>query len=279
MALWVLLLLPYSSFSYTFGYTNNTALYGHTWQMNTSTLGISAEEGLDLSGVIFNYTPVKNVVDDFTVTIESDKVGGGFIFQETDDWSGKYGMRIQKVIPFAYTPVEQFGESRIRTTGVGSIENESVVYMYRWDACRIPTDPACPNYVPPIPELPKIDIYDALEDEFVAQATEETDRDLIEDEDESKESEEEDDESERLEVALASTENALTIANAVSQSVLLQVINKATNINVYYDARIPSTIYKDTITLQDKDIVDNRLVLRSLSQEQLMNEMIEEQYK
>lgn len=247
--------------------------------MNTSTLGISAEEGLDLSGVIFNYTPVKNVVDDFTVTIESDKVGGGFIFQETDDWSGKYGMRIQKVIPFAYTPVEQFGESRIRTTGVGSIENESVVYMYRWDACRIPTDPACPNYVPPIPELPKIDIYDALEDEFVAQATEETDRDLIEDEEESKESEEEDDESERLEVALASTENALTIANAVSQSVLLQVINKATNINVYYDARIPSTIYKDTITLQDKDIVDNRLVLRSLSQEQLMNEMIEEQYK
>tara|TARA_R110002012_G_scaffold68332_8_gene177577 strand:- start:352 stop:1092 length:741 start_codon:yes stop_codon:yes gene_type:complete len=246
--------------------------------MNTSTLGISAEEGLDLSGVVFRYTPVKNVIDDFSVTIEADKVGGGYIFQETDDWSGKYGIKIQKVIPFGYTPVEQFGESRIRTTGVGTVEDASVVYMYRWDACRIPTDPACPNYVPPIPELPKIDIYDALEDEFVAQATQETDRELLE-EDETKELDDEEDENERLEVALATTENALTIANAVSQAVLLQVINKATNINAYYDARIPSTIYKDTITLQDKDIVDNRLVLRSLSQEQLMNEMIEEQYK
>ena len=59
--------------------------------MNTGTLGISAEEGLDISGVLYNYTTVKNVVDDFTVTIENDKVGGGYVFQDTEDWCGKYG--------------------------------------------------------------------------------------------------------------------------------------------------------------------------------------------
>jgi hypothetical protein len=49
--------------------------------MNTGTLGVSAEEGLDISGVLYNYTTVKNVVDDFTVTIENDKVGGGYVFK------------------------------------------------------------------------------------------------------------------------------------------------------------------------------------------------------
>lgn len=56
-------------------------------------------------------------------------------------------------------------------------------------------------------------------------------------------------------------------------------MNIATNINSYYVADIPSTVYKDTIVLQDKDIVDNKLVFRSLTQEQLHEEMIQEQYK
>ena len=248
--------------------------------MNTGTLGVSAEEGLDISGVLYNYTTVKNVVDDFTVTIENDKVGGGYIFQDTEDWSGKHGGKVQNVISLPYTPIEQFGDGRIRSTGDGSIEDVTILYMYRWDECRNPqNNENCAGYIPPMPKLPKIEIYDALEDEYVVGAIEETDRELIDDEERNNESNEEDEEKDRLEIALASTDNALTIANAVSQSVILQAINKATNINSYYDATIPSTIYKDTISLQDKDIVDNRLVFRSLSQDQLMNEMIEEQYK
>ena len=37
--------------------------------MNTPTLGVSAETGLDISGVIYNYTAVKDLEDDFTVTV------------------------------------------------------------------------------------------------------------------------------------------------------------------------------------------------------------------
>ena len=106
--------------------------------MTTPILGISTEEGMDISGVIYNYTAVKDPADDFTVTVQNENVDGGYIYQETDDWSGKNGMKIQKVIPLSYTPIEQFGKGSIATTGTGSIEDASVLYMYRYDGCRNP---------------------------------------------------------------------------------------------------------------------------------------------
>ena len=280
LVLWVLLLLPFCSFSYDFGYTSNAAIYGNTWKMNTGTLGVSVEEGLDISGVLYNYTTVKNVVDDFTVTIESDKVGGGYVFQEEHDWDGQYGGTIQNVIPLPYTPIEQFGDGRIRSTGTGSIEDVTILYMYRWDLCRnAQNDESCPNYIPPLPVLPKIEIYDALDDEFVEQATEKSDDKLLDKEEEERETEEEDEEKERLEIAMAATENALTIANTASQASILKQINTATNINSYYVAQIQGGVYRDTTQLDGGKVVDNKLVFRSLTQEQLHNEMIQEQYK
>jgi len=280
LALWVLLLLPLYSFSYEFGYTSNAAIYGNTWKMNTGTLGISAEEGLDISGVLYNYTAVKNVVNDFTVTIENDKVGGGYVFQDTEDWSGKYGGKVQNVIPLPYTPIEQFGDGRITGTGTGSIEDVTILYMYRWDLCRnAQNDESCPNYIPPLPVMPKIEIYDALDDEFVKDTTEAVDENLLDKKEEKRETEEEDEERERLEIAMAATENALTIANTASQASLLKQINTATNINSYYVAQISGGVYRDTTQLDGGKVVDNKLVFRSLTQEQLHNEMIQEQYK
>ena len=280
LTLWVLLLLPFCSFSYDFGYTSNAAIYGNTWKKNTGTLGVSVEEGLDISGVLYNYTTVKNVVDDFTVTIESDKVGGGYVFQEEHDWDGQYGGTIQNVIPLPYTPVEQFGDGRIRSTGTGSIEDVTILYMYRWDLCRnAQNDESCPNYIPPLPVIPVIEIYDALEDEFVEQATQKSDDKLLDKEEEERETEEEDEEKERLEIAMAATENALTIANTASQASILKQINKATNINSYYVAQIQGGVYRDTTQLNGGKVVDNKLVFKSLTQEQLHNKMIQEQYK
>ena len=248
--------------------------------MNTATLGISAEEGLDISGVIYTYTPVKEVNDDFTVTVENEAVDGGYIFQETDDWSGKNGMKIQKVIPLPYTPIERFGKGAIKTTGIGNVEDASVVYMYRWDKCRNgQNDESCPNYIPPIPVIPKIEIYDALEDDAVEKATEETDSDLYETKEESEQKEKDEEDKTRLEIAMAATENALTIANTASQALLLQSINNATNVSSYYVAQIEGGTYRESMALQDNEIVDNKKALRSLGQDNLMNEMIEEQYK
>ena len=51
--------------------------------------------------------------------------------------------------------------------------------MYRFDECRIQTDPSCPNYIKQI--LTPIEIYDALDDDSVKLASKETDKDLFED--------------------------------------------------------------------------------------------------
>ena len=248
--------------------------------MNTPTLGVSAETGLDISGVIYNYTAVKDLEDDFTVTVGNEDLDGGYIWKDTEDWSGKYGIKLRKFIPIAYTPVELFGKGSIATTGTGTVEDASVIYMYRWDLCRnAQNDENCPNYIPPLPVIPKFEIYDALEDEFVKDATEETDGVGIDKDEEVRETEEEDEEKERLEIAMAATENALTIANTSSQASLLQRINNATNVSSYYVAQIQGGVYRESIALQGGKIVDNRKALRSLGQDNLMNEMIGEQYK
>ena len=63
-ALWVLLLLPLSSFSYTFGYTPNVAISGLEWTMTPTYLGANGIGGMDVSGVTYKYTPIKNKEDE-----------------------------------------------------------------------------------------------------------------------------------------------------------------------------------------------------------------------
>jgi len=278
------LLLPSYSFSnyYTFGYTGNAAADGLTWTMSTNVLGIPTDEGMDISGVLYNYNVVKNVEDDFVVTVQNKDKEDGYIFQDTEDWSGKHGMRIQKVIPLPYTPIENIGEGSIETTGTGTVEDATILYMYRWDECRNPqNNENCPGYVPIIPEIPNIDVYDALEDDAVDDATEETDKELYEKEKEedteNRDKEEEDED--RLELAMAASENALTIANTATQASVLQTMNAATNVNSYYVANISGGVYKDTTSLEGGKIVDNKKVFRSLSQDKLHNTMIREQYQ
>ena len=283
--LWVLLLLLccFSSAhaNYIFGYTPNAAASGLSWGMNQTYLGQYGIGGMDISGVIYSYNPIKNFADDFVVTVENDRVGGGFVFQDTEDWSQKYPIRIKKVIPLAYTPIAVFGDGRIRTSGTGSIEDASVQYIYRFDACFDPqSDPNCPGYVKPKPPpLPEVPDYDALQDESVKLAQGETDRDLLDDEEVKEEDEEEEEDEKEMEMLLATTENALAIADGISQTALMATINQATNVTSYYVAIIPDSYYPESVTLQGGTIVDNRKALRRLAQDNLMNEMIEEQYK
>ena len=245
--------------------------------MSTPVLGVTVQEGLDISGVIYTYNPIKEVGDDFTVTVQNENAAGdGYIFQDTEDFSGKHPIRIRKVLSLPYIPIENFGKGSIATTGTGSLEDESVIYMYRFDECRIPTDPSCPNYVPPLP--PPIEIYDALEDESVEIATKETDTTLFEDKDTKEQEDKEEKEESRLEEMLSVTENALALANGVTQSSVITAMNSVVNMDAYYIALIPSKVYRETLVLKDQGISDNRKVLRGLSNDRLHQSMIEEQY-
>ena len=282
--LWVLsLLLFYSSSiqAYSFGYTPNVAINGLQWSMTPTYLGADGIGGMDISGVTYKYTPIKVKEDDYIVTLENDKVGGGYVFQDVQDWSQREGgTEVRRTIALPYTPLAVFGDGRLKQEGTGSIENADVRYIYRFDPCFDPqSDPNCPGYKKPKPPpLPEIPDYDALQDESVAIAQAETDRKLLNDE-QAEKKEEEEEEEESLEFMLADVENALTIANEIAQSVILQQLNNVTNLTNYYVSTIPDNYYPDAVALQGGTIVDNRRALRSLSQDARMNEMIEEQYK
>ena len=284
LRLWVLSLLLFCSSSiqaYSFGYTPNVAISGLEWTMTPTYLGADGIGGMDVSGVTYKYTPIKNKNDNYVVTLENDKVGGGYVFQDVQDWSQREGgIEVRRTIALPYTPLAIFGDGRLKQEGTGSIENADVRYIYRFDPCFDPqSDPNCPGYKKPKPPpLPDIPNYDALQDESVALAQAETDRELLEDEQAEKEEEEEEEE-ESLEFMLADVENALTIANEIAQSVILQQLNQVTNLTNYYVSTIPDNYYPDAVALQGGTIVDNRRALRSLSQDARMNEMIEEQYK
>lgn len=282
--LWVLSLLLFCSSSvqaYSFGYTPNVAISGLEWTMTPTYLGAYGIGGMDVSGVTYKYTPIKNKEDDYVVTLENDKIGGGYVFQDKQDWSQREGgIEVRRTIALPYTPLALFGDGRLKEDGTGSIEGADVRYIYRFDPCFDPqSDPSCPGYKKPKPPpLPEIPDYDALQDESVAIAQAETDRKLLDDEQAEKEEEEEEKE-ESLEFMLADVENALTIANEIAQSVILQQLNQVTNLTNYYVSTIPDNYYPDAVALQGGTIVDNRRALRSLSQDARMNEMIEEQYK
>lgn len=251
-----------------------------TWGMNASTLGVHGIGGMDVSGVIVGYEAVKNLEDDLVVKIGNSKVGGGTVWEDTEDWSQKYGGKIKKVLPMPYTPLAIFGDGYVKKTGQGTIKDVSVIYLYRFDSCFNPqSDPSCSGYVKPKPPpVPKIPDYDATKDEAVKLAQEKTDQELLDDKDADK-SEEEEEEGLEIELLLANVTNALTIANEISQAAQMKAINNVTNFIPYYVALIPDSYYPDAPSLQGGTIVDNRRALRSLAQDNLMNQMIEEQYK
>jgi len=270
-----------SSSDYTYGYTNNAAAGGYSWSMSSPVLGVAPVEGMDINGVIYRYTAVKNQADAYIVSIQNEAAdGNGFIFRSTDDWTGKSGTTLTRYVPVPYSPVGNWGTGSIDEVGIGSIEDPQVVYTFRLDPCYNPqNDPSCPNYVPPLPELPVIEVYDAMSDQYVQMATEPTDLSLLERDTDEKNDSERDDEGERLEVALSAAENALTIGVGVSQAQLLQAMNTATNLNAYYASNIQGGVYKETTVLSDNNIPDNRRAFRSMGQQVLHDEMVNQQWR
>jgi len=246
-----------------YGYSNNAAAGGGSWSMSESVLGVAPVPGLDISGVLYRYTAVKERPDDFTVTIQNaNAVDGGYVFRETDDWSGRTGQTIVKQIPVGYVPIRFWGDGSIETTGVGSVEDPAVVYTYR--------------YIAPEPELPDLPVYsyNALEDPAVIAATEATERPEA-DEDEAKK-DDEDEEKKDMEKALAALQSGLEMAKG--QDGLLAAMNPVT-MTQYYAATIPSGAYQETVMLDGGQIKDNKRAFRSMANDRLHNQMVEEQYR
>lgn len=226
---------------------------------------------IDINGVFYRYTAVKEPGDSYTVSIQNQAADqSGYIFRSTDDWSGGSGGTIQKFVPVPYSPLGDWGDGSIEQVGIGSVEDPLILYSYRIDPSRVQSQE--------VPDLPVITPYDYLSDEYVLNALEPTDLELIERDEEPEADKDEDEDEKRLETALAASENALTIASGMSQGALVKAMNVATNMANYYAATLQGGKYQETVVLTDKKISDNRRALRSLGQDKLHTRMVDQQY-
>ena len=267
-----------SSEPFTYSATGNAAHGALNWSMGNILPDIP---GLDINGLIYRYRTVKNTEDAMKVHVSNLKAqGAGYIFRETDDWSGLPGNRITKSFALGNIPSGNWGNGSISVEGNGTVEDAVVVYSYRVDACYDPQlNPGCVGYVKPAPAVVEVEVYDALEDDVVLVTLDSNtnfkyDQDgnrIVDDEEEEKET--------RLEMGLTASANALTMLRVEGQSAIIDAINLNTSLATYYNSSINGGTYTEGYALADATLPDNARGLRNnLAQQLLHEEMVQMQY-
>ena len=261
---------------YLYGITGNMAGTGHTWGMD---IGPSNNRGLRINGVYYQYTPVKNTEDDMLVHIRNKRVGGGYIFSETDDWSGlPGGIPITKGFSIDNSPIELWGDGSIDVEGNGSVVDANVIYSYKYNNdCLTPmSDPSCPGYTDAVLGMmgeTTVEYYDPSGDENIQDVLDEK-ADLEED------SEEEEEDKEMLEKILSSVDDSVLSANIVSQNLLMFALTNSVSMNTYYDKKLAGGTYKETVVLDGGNLPDNKKGARAgLAQQILHTKMVGMQYE
>ena len=269
------------------GTTGNAASAGNSWDMQNV---LPTPPGLDINGVIYNYTIQKEVNDSVDVHVQNENAAGtGYIFRETDQWQpgSLGGTEIRKVVPVVPgLSRELWGNGSIEVEGPGSVEDPNVVYMYKVDPCYDPQfDPNCPGYEIPVPVIatPEIEIYDATEDEYVNLNDDE--KLLLEENEKTVEEELDEDEEESAKrkrdyrlAMLADTNASQLFAENQRIQLMNDIMQNQVN-NAYLNKTINGGVYNETITMVDKTINDNQQGLRNgFAQQLLHQEMINMQY-
>ena len=224
--------------------------------MSGTLFGVDSVEGVDINGVLYRYTAVKQQGDPFTVSVQNEAANGsGYIFRSTDDWTRGSGGTINKYVPVPYSPLGNWGTGSIEQVGVGEVIEPQVVYSYRYKEPEI-------NPLEFLPEPTEVEIYDALADESVPKASE---RDFY---DKARE-----DTIERLKEPEKASEDVS------EHDPVMYALTSMTNMNQYYRITMNGGTYNDTIVLVDTKLPDNRRALRnSQAQQRLHKELVDSQY-
>ncbi len=123
-----LVLSPSYSYSepYYYGASGNAASTALSWGMPSVLPDIA---GLDINGLLYRYTTVKNPEDDMKVHVGNHNANGdGYTFRETDDWSGVPGNTIVKSFALSNIPSANWGTGFIDVEGKGNVEDANVIY-------------------------------------------------------------------------------------------------------------------------------------------------------
>jgi hypothetical protein len=242
------------------------------------------QAGLTVNNIVYRYTAVKDPETDMIVYVQNEDAQneGEYIFREKDDWSQLPGGTVFKVLPQPDVLIDRWGDGSIEVQGEGFIEDAQVTYDYRYDPCFDPqSDPSCPGYVPPIPDIPEFNT-----EEYYADLNK-----LIEDSEKDKEVKPDDDDEEernrkkvqqikkeRLEVALGAVNSALMTAEAQAQYATLMSLSILPN--AYTVQTIPVTTYEEKVILKDSNLPDNPKAKRvGLAQQLKHEEMVNLQYE
>lgn len=274
------------SYSYSenlnYGVTNNAAAGGLQWNMEDV---LPVPGGLMINGVIYQYTLEKEIEDSTKVHVQNENTDGeGYIFRQTDDWTGVPGSTINRIIGLPNVPAEYFGQGSIEVEGNGTLSDPNVRYSYKLDPCFVPlTDPSCPGYLRALYDWLKengllgddVDFEDPLFNEFVQKVlNRETE---VEEDEEIRQTEEkeEDEEIEKLNAG-ASIE---ALGDPAAQAAIMQAMSTIPNFENYYEVNIQGGVYEETVVLEDKELPDNRRAMRNLAQDTLHRSMVRSQYE
>jgi len=277
----VLALLACSSYSYSeevFGTTQNAADQALQWTM---TEVLPQQAGLTVSNVIYRYTSIKQTEDDMLVHVQNQNAeASGFIFRETDDWSGIPGNTINKIVPVNNIPGELWGDGSIEVEGTGQVTDASVIYSFQFEPCFDPqSDPSCPGYQDPFDlMLEEVKVFDPMDDKFIQ---DELDRKTVMDEEDEEDRQRrkmmaEGKKEDRLESILSIVNIALLDAEAQSKAAELLAMNFIPQ--TYYQS-IPDNKYEEKVVLPGGDIPDSRNGRRvGFAQQLLHKQMVDSQY-
>lgn len=247
---------------YEYGTTGNVA-GTYTWNMSDYMPDYPV---IDINAVIYQYTTQKNTADDMLVYIQNkDTAGSGYIFRETDDWSGLPSGTINKFVPVDNISASRFGEGSIEVEGVGKVTQQTVKYNYRIDMAEVP-EPDVITYA--IPEV-TIDVYNVLEDDSVSSV--QADSKPLE--------EQSSDDKDKKEKAEKAAEKAIGIGNTAAQQAMMAALTQVT-LASYTAVTIKGGTYKEYVTLNDSKLPENKRGLRNnLAQQILHIKMVDSQYE
>jgi len=277
------LLVCLPSYSYSeiiFGTTPNAAA-GYNWVMQNV---LPQQAGLEVTGVIYRYTTVKITEDDMVVYVQNEDAqnAGQYIFREVDDWSQKPGNTIYKLVPTDNILIDRWGDGSIQVEGNGEVVDPVVAYNYRYDPCFDPqSNPDCPDYVPSIPDIPKVDLS-MIEDQsnrFIEENEEdkvvEADNEDQEERDRKKAAIQK--KKENLEIALGATNSTELAQEAIAKHMELMALSV---IPTTYTVSLEGGQYEETVQLRDGNLPVNKKARRvGLAQQLLHEQMVNEQYE
>jgi len=278
-------LLVYCSYSYSnpnyiYETSGNASQDSLNWVMSNV---LPAYTGLQVNGVFYQYTTVKDPESGMVVTVQNEDAlnAGQYIFREQDDWSGIPGNTIQKAIPQPYVDQNRWGDGSIQVDGQGEVVDASVIYTYRYDEdCVVSpqNNPSCPGFVMPEINVPDpVDpIDDTIQDEIDRQRV--ADGDMIQDDIDRKKIKDEKDNGRPMIEVLLGNSNTTALGDVAQilhdNLVLLDVIPPS------YLTELPSTVYEETLSLPDAELPDNVMIRRaSYSQELLHEQLVDLQYQ